>query len=245
MESAIIVDDVSVRFRPVIDRSPTLRRLIGGDRAREVEEVDALRNVSFEIPRGEAYAILGRNGAGKSTLLRVLARTMRPNSGTVTVNGRTSTLLQLGVGFKPALSGRRNIYLGGLAHGLTIAQIDELFDDIVEYAELQDAIDRPLKTYSSGMFARLGFSISMHLEPDILLLDEVLAVGDGAFQEKSVQSMRGLLARAGTIIFVSHSLRTIENFCDSALWLHECQVRMTGTSGEVVEAYRVEMGIPA
>ena len=190
------------------------------------------------MAKGEAYGIVGRNGAGKSTLLRCIAGTLRPNSGKVVVNGKLSTLLQLGVGFNPELSGHRNIYLGALAAGLRKKEIDDIFDDIVEYAELGSAIDRPVKTYSSGMFSKLAFSVSMHLDPDVLLLDEVLAVGDVAFRAKSMQTMRELLDKSGTIVFVSHSLDSVESFCDRVLWLQEGRVMAEGESTEVVELYK-------
>jgi ABC-type polysaccharide/polyol phosphate transport system ATPase subunit len=202
--------------------------------------VDALRDVSFDVARGEPFGIIGPNGAGKSTLLRILARTLRPDRGAVTIRGRTSSLLQLGVGFNAELSGRRNIFLGGLAHGMQLKEVEANFDSIVDYAELWDAIDRPLKTYSSGMFARLAFSVSMHLRPDILLLDEVLAVGDHQFQQKSLDSMLGLLSRAGTIIYVSHVLDSIEAFCQRALWLQDGTVRALGDAATVVQTYRNE-----
>ncbi|HEX6946851.1 MAG TPA: ABC transporter ATP-binding protein [Acidimicrobiia bacterium] len=235
---AILVEHLTVRFRQFIDKKPTLRRSLARMRLRETSYVEALTDVSFRVERGEAFGIVGRNGAGKSTLLRCLAGTLRPNSGKVVVNGRTSTLLQLGVGFNPELSGRRNIYLGGLANGLRKAEIDELFDEIVAYAELEDAIDRPVKTYSSGMFARLAFSISMHLEPDVLLLDEVLAVGDQAFREKSMNTMKEVLERSGTIVFVSHSLQSVADFCDRAMWLERGRVKAVGKAEEIVELYR-------
>lgn len=235
---AVRATGIEVRFRPYAEKNPTLRRTIGRRHPiREKEPVVALDDVSFEIERGEAFGLIGRNGAGKSTLLRVIARTLRPNAGTVEVFGRTSTLLQLGVGFNPELSGRRNVYLGGLAHGLRLAEIEGLFDEIVDYAELREAIDRPLKTYSSGMFARLAFSISMHLSPDILLLDEVLAVGDESFRHKSMQAMKDLLKRAGTIVFVSHSLGTVAEFCDRAMWLDAGKVRMIGEAEETTRTY--------
>lgn len=234
---AVKVTDVEVRFRPYADKSPTLRRAIGRRGPVREQPVVALDKVSFEIQRGEAFGLIGHNGAGKSTLLRLLARTMRPNAGSVQVFGRTSTLLQLGVGFNAELSGRRNVFLGGLAHGLRLAEIEELFDEIVDYAEIRHAIDRPIKTYSSGMFARLAFSISMHLRPDILLLDEVLAVGDESFRQKSLQAMKDLLERAGTIVLVSHSLGTISEFCDRALWLEQGKVRMVGDAEETTRAY--------
>lgn len=235
---AILVEDVTVRFRPYVDRKPTLRRSLANLRTREVDEVVALDRLSFRVEKGEAFGVIGDNGAGKSTLLRVMARTLRPNSGRVVVNGRASTLLQLGVGMNPELSGSRNVYLGGLAAGLRRAEVDDIFEDVVEYAGIGDAIHRPVKTYSSGMFSRLAFSVSMHLNPDILLLDEVLAVGDADFREKSMETMRDLLDRAGTIVFVSHSLSQVSDFCDRAMWLEKGRMRRIGESAEVVEAYK-------
>jgi ABC-2 type transport system ATP-binding protein/teichoic acid transport system ATP-binding protein len=200
--------------------------------------VIALDGVTFEVSKGEAFGIVGPNGAGKSTLMRCMAGTLRPNTGKVVVNGRTSTLLQLGVGFNPELSGRRNVYLGGLAAGMRRKEIDERFDEIVDYAELVHAVDRPVKTYSSGMFARLAFSVAMHLDPDVLLLDEVFAVGDESFRTKSMQAMRDLLDRAGTIVFVSHSLQSVVDFCDRAIWLENGQIASEGSARDVVKAYR-------
>lgn len=237
---AILVENVGVRFRPYVDKKPTLRRTLASMRSRTIEEVVALDDVSFRVEKGEAFGVVGNNGAGKSTLLRVMARTLKPNSGRVIVNGRASTLLQLGVGFNLELSGRRNIYLGGLAAGLRKAEIDEIFDDVVEYAGLGHAIDRPVKTYSSGMFSRLAFSVSMHLDPDILLLDEVLAVGDADFRAKSMRSMKELLDRSGTIVFVSHALPQVADFCDRAMWLEVGKIRMIGPAEDVVDAYRTD-----
>lgn len=198
----------------------------------------ALRDVSLQINDGEAVGLIGHNGAGKSTLLRVMARTLKPNSGKVVVNGRASTLLQLGVGFNPELSGSRNIYLGGLAAGLRKRDIDAMYDDIVEYAEIDEAIHRPIKTYSSGMFSRLAFSVSMHLDPDILLLDEVLAVGDEQFRSKSMATMRDLLDRSGTIVFVSHAMGNVAEFCDRAMWLDHGRVVEIGPAEDVVNHYK-------
>lgn len=235
---AILIENVTVRFRPYVDRKPTLRRSLANLRTREIHEVVALDDVTFRVEKGEAFGIIGHNGAGKSTLLRVMARTLQPNTGKVVVNGRASTLLQLGVGMNPELSGARNIYLGGLAAGLRRTEVDAIFDDVVEYAGLGDAIHRPVKTYSSGMFSRLAFSVSMHLDPDILLLDEVLAVGDADFRDKSMGTMKELLDRAGTIVFVSHSLPQVADFCDRAMWLDHGRIRMIGDAGEVVESYK-------
>ena len=233
---SIVVEDLYVRFRPYVERKPTLRRSLG--RRRAPEEVVALDHVSFEVNRGEAFGIIGRNGAGKSTLLRCVAGTLRPNGGKAVVHGRTSTLLQLGVGFIPELTGRRNVYLGGLAAGLRKTDIDERYDEIVKYAELEEAIDRPMKTYSNGMFARLAFSVAMNLDPEVLLLDEILAVGDASFQGKSLKAMRRLLDRAGTILFVSHSLSSVEEFCDRAVWLDAGRIAAEGPAEDVVAQYR-------
>lgn len=237
-ETALSVEDVTVRFRPYLDRKPTLRKTFAHLGSKERSEVVALDSVNFTVDKGIAFGVVGRNGAGKSTLLRVLAGTLRPDEGRALSYGKTSTLLQLGVGFNAELSGRRNIYLGGLAAGLRKREIDNLYDEIVAYAGVESAIDRPVKTYSSGMFARLAFSISMHLDPDILLLDEVLSVGDEAFKEKSEAAMKELLARSGTIVFVSHNLNKVAEFCDEAIWLHEGRVKKTGLAEEVVDEYQ-------
>lgn len=239
---AISAQNVSISFRPYVDRKPTLRRSLATLRHRETGLVEAVTDVSFEVQRGEAFGIVGRNGAGKSTLLRLIAGTMRPDSGKVVVNGKTSTLLQLGLGFNLELSGRRNVYLGCLAGGLRKAQVDERFDAIVEYAELEDAIDRPVKTYSSGMFSRLAFAVGMALDPEILLLDEILSVGDEAFRDKSMQTMRDLLDRSGTIVFVSHSLASVADFCDRAMWMSGGKVQEIGEPGRVVANYKSGIG---
>lgn len=240
-QPALVVQDVTVTFRPLIDRKPTLRRSIGRLRHREKETLVALDEVSMTIDKGEAVGVIGANGAGKSTLLKVMAKTLKPTSGTVNVYGKTSSLLSLGLGMNHELSGRRNVYLGGLASGLRKAEIDAKFDDIVAYADIGTAIDRPVKTYSSGMFARLAFAVAMAIKPNILLLDEVLAVGDEAFREKSMQTMRDLLDDAGTIVFVSHTLPTIEEFCDRVMWLDRGLIRAMGDSEAVVEEYREEV----
>ncbi|MFQ5516210.1 MAG: ABC transporter ATP-binding protein [Acidimicrobiia bacterium] len=236
--AAIVARDVTVRYRPLLDKKPTLRRSIGRLRHKERETVMAVDGLTIEIDKGEAFGIIGANGAGKSTLLKVFAKTMRPDEGTVNVYGKTSTLLQLGLGFNFELSGRRNVYLGGLAAGLRKRQIDELFDGIVAYAGLGTAIDRAVKTYSSGMFARLAFSVGMAMEPNILLLDEVLAVGDEEFREKSLAAMEELLDRAGTIVFVSHSLPLVDDFCDRVMWMETGQIRRVGPASDVIEEYK-------
>lgn len=238
---AIRVANVTVNFRPMIDRKPTLRKSLGRLRHREKETLVALDDVSLSVEKGEAFGVIGSNGAGKSTLLKVMAKTLKPSTGTVNVYGKTSTLLSLGLGMKPDLSGRRNVYLGGLAAGLRKAEIDEKFESIVAYADIGEAIDRPVKTYSSGMFSRLAFSVAMAIEPNIMLLDEVLAVGDQAFREKSLQTMKDLLANAGTIVFVSHTLPNVVEFCNRVMWLDGGKVRRIGASAEVVDEYTAEV----
>ena len=237
-EPAISINDVTVRFRPLVDKTPTLRRTIGHMRHREKQEIVALDDVSIEVTKGEAFGIIGANGAGKSTLLKVVAKTLKPSAGTVNVYGKTSTLLSLGLGMKPELSGRRNVYLGGLAAGLRKSEIDEKFDSIVAYADIGEAIERPVKTYSSGMFSRLAFSVAMAIEPNIMLLDEVLAVGDEAFRIKSLETMRQMLDNAGTIVFVSHSLSKVEEFCNRVAWLDHGVLRAVDESSTVVEMYK-------
>jgi ABC-type polysaccharide/polyol phosphate transport system ATPase subunit len=235
---AIAVRGVRVEYRPYAERVPTLRKAVARARHRETKSVVALDDVTFAVDQGDSLGVIGANGAGKSTLLRVVAGTLRPDAGEVDVRGVASTLLQLGAGFNPDLPGRMNVMLAGLASGLTGAQVRARFDDIVGFAEMAEAIDRPVKTYSSGMFSRLAFAVAMHLEPDVLLVDEVLAVGDESFRRKSEAAMEELLGRSATLLFVSHTLTQVESLCRRALWLDHGRVRMIGASSEVVAAYR-------
>lgn len=237
--NAVEVRDVSVRYRPLADGTPTLRRIVGRG-ARRPEEIVALQDVSFDVDKGEAFGVIGRNGAGKSTLMRVLARTLRPDEGTVRITGDTSTLLQLGVGFNPQLSGRRNVYLGALAMGMSKAEADAYYEEIVDFAELGHAIDRPLKTFSSGMTARLAFSISLFMRPAVFIVDEVLAVGDDHFRKKSLAAMRSVLDDAGTIVFVSHQLPKVRELCDRVMWLEDGRVRAIDDTATVIKAYKQE-----
>ena len=234
---SVQVRGVGVRYRAYLDRASTFRRVVANRRLKQQTTVVALDDISFNVGQGETLGLVGDNGAGKSTLLKVIARTLRPDFGKVIVNGETSTLLQLGAGFNHELSGHRNIFLSGLAHGLSRAEISALYDDIVAYAELGAAIDRPLKSYSSGMVSRLAFSISIHLLPDILLLDEVLAVGDAGFRQKSQAAMVDLLGRGGTVIVASHQLEGMAEVCDRVLWLEKGNVREIGPADQVLEAY--------
>ncbi len=197
----------------------------------------ALRDVSFEIPRGQAVAIVGHNGAGKSTMLKQLSGVMRPTSGKITVKGRLSALIEVSAGFHQDLTGRENIYLNGVILGMSRAEIKRKFDAIVEFAGLTEFIDTPVKRYSSGMFARLGFSVAAHLEPDILIIDEVLSVGDIVFQSKGLEKMRSVVSNGATVIFVSHNLRAVADLCPRSILLDKGTVLRDGPTTEVIHQY--------
>ena len=198
----------------------------------------ALKNISFEVSAGETVGIIGKNGAGKSTILGLLAGVLKPSSGQVTVDGRIAPLLELGAGFHPELSGRENILLNGILLGMLKREVEEKIDSIIEFSELEKFIDQPIRTYSSGMLARLGFSVAVHCEPDILLLDEVLSVGDQDFQKKCIEKMLGFKRSGKTIIFVSHSAQQIEEICDRIIWIQNGKVHLNGKPVEVLQAYR-------
>ena len=197
----------------------------------------ALKNISFEVSSGETVGIIGKNGAGKSTILGLLAGVLKPTSGQVTVAGRIAPLLELGAGFHPELSGRENILLNGILLGMLKREVEEKRDAIIEFSELEEFIDQPIRTYSSGMLARLGFSVAVHCEPDILLLDEVLSVGDQDFQKKCIEKMLGFKRSGKTIIFVSHSAQQIEEICDRVIWIEKGKVELSGNVEEVLPNY--------
>jgi lipopolysaccharide transport system ATP-binding protein len=201
----------------------------------------ALDDISFEVTRGERVGIVGRNGAGKSTLLKVLSRVVYPTKGTATIRGRLTSLLEVGTGFNENLSGRENVYLNASIHGLSRTEIDSRIDDIVEFAGIRPFLDTPVKRYSSGMQMRLAFAVAAHLDPDILLLDEVLAVGDLSFQQKCLERVEGLVSEGRTLLFVSHSLDAISRFCDRCIWLDGGKIRQDGPAERVVEAYLEEL----
>lgn len=201
------------------------------------ETFAAVRNVSFKVPRGTTYGIIGRNGSGKSTVLKLVAGITKPTEGTVKVDGRVSALIELGAGFHPEISGRENVFINGIMLGLTKREITRRFDEIVEFAELRDFIDAPVKTYSSGMYMRLGFAVAINVDPDVLLIDEVLAVGDEAFTHKCLDKFAEFRRRGKTILLVTHSLNLVEKFCDDVLWLDAGQIRGEGDPRRVVSAY--------
>src|SRR5208282_4597995 len=194
------------------------RAILGGD---TIEEFWALNDVSFEVKRGEVLGIIGRNGAGKSTLLKILSRITEPSEGRVTIKGRVASLLEVGTGFHPELTGRENVYLNGAILGMTRAEIRRKFDEIVAFAEVEKFLGTPVKRYSSGMYVRLAFAVAAHLEPEILVVDEVLAVGDTEFQKKCLGKMSEVAGGGRTVLFVSHNLAAIEGLCDAALLLAE------------------------
>jgi lipopolysaccharide transport system ATP-binding protein/teichoic acid transport system ATP-binding protein len=236
---SIRLDNLSVTYRTSFEKKPTLRKTLArlGRRERAVREVRALQDVSFDVPHGTVLGVVGMNGAGKSTLMRTIAGILPPTGGRVEVNGRISTLLALGVGFNAELSGRENVVLGGLAAGLTRSELARKYDEIAAFAELGDFMDAPMRTYSSGMYSRLSFSVAVNMDPDILLIDEALSVGDARFKRKSFKKMQELCERSRTIVLVSHGLRWIRKLCTEVAWLHEGKLVMYDDPQTVIQAY--------
>ena len=202
------------------------------------DAIAALVDISFTVERGEAVGLIGSNGSGKSTLLKTVAGILKPTSGTVSIDGRVAALIELGAGFHPEISGRENVYINGAVLGLSRREIDRRFNEIVEFSGLANFIDEPVKNYSSGMYVRLGFAVAIHTDPDILMVDEVLAVGDEAFSHRCLRRIEEFLAEGKTLLLVSHSLSLIEEICDRALWLEKGELKETGMPRRVVDAYR-------
>ncbi len=249
MTPAIALDRVTKVYRRYSGRqfatlkSALLQRSILRD-LRPSDTFPALTDVSFTVPKGATYGVIGRNGSGKSSALKLVAGITKPTSGSVRVDGRISALIELGAGFHPEISGRENVFINGIMLGLSKREIQERFDDIVDFAELREFIDAPVKTYSSGMYMRLGFAVAIHVDPDVLLVDEVLAVGDEGFTHKCLDKFAEFRRRGKTILLVTHSLNLVERFCDEALWLDEGRVQSHGDPKRVVGAYltAVEQG---
>jgi ABC-type polysaccharide/polyol phosphate transport system ATPase subunit len=240
-EPAVTVEHLSKRFRLYHDRNQSLKAAVmRGGRAR-YEDFWALRDISLEIAEGITYGFIGTNGSGKSTLLKCLARILQPDEGSSTTRGKVSALLELGAGFHPELSGRENVYLNGSILGMSKADLDLRFDDIVEFAGLERFIDSPVKNYSSGMYVRLGFSVAINVDPDILLVDEVLAVGDEEFQRRCNERFADLRAEGRTIVVVSHSLGSVQSICDEVAWLDDGVLRATGEAGTVIDQYLAQV----
>jgi lipopolysaccharide transport system ATP-binding protein len=245
-EYSLRLDHVYKRFRRG-EKHDSLRDLIPSlvkkavnrerDRALADQEFWVLNDISFDLKKGETLGIIGHNGAGKSTMLKHLSGIMEPTRGKIEVNGRLSALIEVGAGFHPDLTGRENVFLNGVILGMSRAEVKRKFDEIVEFAGLEDFIDTPVKRYSSGMFARLGFSVAAHLEPDILVIDEVLSVGDFAFQRKGLEKMRAVARSGATVIFVSHNLQAVAEFCQRSVLLEKGRVIADGPTDQVVRRY--------
>lgn len=239
MYSRVCFENVVQRFRVIRERPDTLRETFAHlfQRRTSYYDFEALKGVSFSVGDGEAVGIVGRNGSGKSTMLRIIAGVYRPSAGVVKVSGKVAALIELGAGFHPDLTGRENIILNGLLLGLSKREVQKREERILEFAELGQFIDSPVKQYSSGMFMRLGFAVATEVDPDILLMDEILAVGDAAFQQKCLQRIDDFRQQGKTIFMVSHSAGTIRKFCRRALWIHDGVVRADGSVDEVVARY--------
>ena len=209
-----------------------------------VREHYALRDVSFEVRRGETVGIIGTNGSGKSTILKIITGVLNPTGGEVTVDGRISALLELGAGFNMEYTGIENVYLNGTMMGFSKEEIDSRLQDILDFADIGDFVYQPVKTYSSGMFVRLAFALNINVEPEILIVDEVLAVGDAAFQEKCQERMHHMLENGTTLLFVSHTMATVRQLCDHAIWLNKGNVVMQGEAESVCDAYMESLNLP-
>jgi ABC-2 type transport system ATP-binding protein len=236
-DAAITVDSVSKRFRLYHERNQSLKASVLRGRRARFDEFWALKDVSFEVPEGSTFGLIGENGSGKSTMLKCMAKILRPDSGSINARGKISALLELGAGFHPELSGRENVYLNGAILGLSKKQLDARFDDIVAYAGIEEFIDTPVKNYSSGMYVRLGFSVAINVDPDILLIDEVLAVGDAEFQRKCAEKIADFRNQGKTIVIVSHSLPSVRVLCDQVALLEHGVLLDLGQAAPVIDHY--------
>lgn len=234
---AVIIKDLHKSFRLSHNKGGSLKALVTSFRRRTVEDVHALKGVSFGVKAGQTLAVIGKNGSGKSTLLGTMTGIYRPTSGEVVMNGRVSSLLDLGAGFHPDLTGLENIYLNASILGLSRGEVRVRLDDIISFAELERFIDTPIRTWSNGMILRLGFAIATQIDPDILLVDEVIAVGDEAFQQKCYAKVREMQGAGKTIIFVSHDLQAVRNVANRAIWLDSGIIRMDDGVGAVLDEY--------
>ena len=242
---AVSVQSVGLTYTTSVDKKPTLKARIKrlGRSGKYSRTVTALNDVSIDVHYGTVLGIIGSNGAGKSSLMRVISGIIPPSQGRIEVYGSVSTLLALGVGFNASLTGRENVYLGGLASGMTRAEIDSQFEEIAEFSELGDAIDSPMRTYSSGMYARLAFSVAATVQPDILIVDEALSTGDAHFKEKSLNRIKELRTADRALILVSHAMATIEDVCNEVAWLHKGKLMARGNPAEVIKQYREFMQV--
>jgi lipopolysaccharide transport system ATP-binding protein len=237
MTPAIEVQGLSKRYRLYRRRHQSIKEILVRRSLGEWEDLWALRDVSFAVPQGQTLGVIGENGSGKSTLLKLLVGILQPDAGTISARGRVSSLLELGAGFEPEYTGRENVYLYGALLGLRRREVSDRFDEILAFSELGDFIEYPVKNYSSGMYMRLGFSVAVHLRPDILLIDEILAVGDTGFQQKCFQHLNTLRRGGCTVVLVSHDLESVARFCDRAIWLDRGHLRADGPTEPTIEDY--------
>jgi ABC-type polysaccharide/polyol phosphate transport system ATPase subunit len=240
-EPAIAIEGVSKRFRMYRERNQSLKAAVMRGRRASFEEFWALKDISFEIPQGSTFGLIGENGSGKSTLLKCIARIIEPNGGKIVTTGSLAALLELGSGFHPELSGRENVYLNASILGMSKSQIVDRFDAIVDFSGIREFIDQPVKNYSSGMYVRLGFSVAINVDPDILLVDEVLAVGDANFQDKCMEKFADFRHSGKTVVIVSHAMGSLRNLCDEAAWLKHGELVEVGATNQIVETY-IEAG---
>ncbi|WP_418451687.1 ABC transporter ATP-binding protein [Candidatus Ventrimonas sp.] len=238
-EYAVEVNNVTIRFNMASEKVDNLKEYVIKLIKKELifQEFLAVKDVSFKVKKGEAWALIGVNGSGKSTMLKAISGILKPYKGSITVNGEVAPLIELGAGFDPNLTARENIYLNGTVLGHSKKYMDEHFDEIVDFAELWDFLDTPIKNFSSGMTARLGFSVATMVAPDILICDEILAVGDYLFQQKCMERMNRMLSGGTTLLFVSHTIDTVRKLCDHAIWLDHGVAKMAGEVNEVCDAY--------
>lgn len=239
MEKRVVIDvrNVVKHFKVYEDKGTSLKEKVIFSNRRRYEKREVLKGISFQVKKGETIGLIGRNGCGKSTMLKMLTRILYPDGGSVKLDGRVSALIELGAGFHPDMTGRENIYINASIFGLTKKETDERLQTIIDFSELGDYIDNPVRTYSSGMYMRLAFSVAINVNADILLIDEILAVGDTTFQLKCFDKLRELKAKGITIIIVSHALEQIDRLCDRVLWIYEGNIRMDGAPQEVMPVY--------
>lgn len=239
--NAIEVSNITKSFKIYLDKGNTVKEKLLFKKRRDHEKRQVLKGISFEVKKGEVVGLIGHNGCGKSTTLKLLTRIMYPDSGTIKSQGRISSLLELGAGFHPDMSGRENIYINASIFGLSKKEIDERLDDIIEFSELEKYIDNPVRTYSSGMYMRLAFSVAINVDASILLIDEILAVGDVNFQSKCFDKMREIKESGVTIVLVTHDIGIVEWFCDRVIWINNGLIEKDGSATEVVDAYMQHM----
>lgn len=236
-DNAIEVKNMSKDFKLIYDKPNTLKERLVFWKNTKREYRHVLKNINLNIKKGETVALIGTNGSGKSTLLKLMTKIIYPTKGTIKTNGKLTSLLELGAGFHPDFTGRENIYFNASIFGLTAAEIDKRVDDIIKFSELEDFIDAPVRTYSSGMYMRLAFSVAINVDAEILLIDEILAVGDQHFQDKCFEKLEELKNSGRTIVIVSHSLNSVKKFCDRAIWIYNGEVRLDGEINDVVKEY--------